>query len=157
MSEQQQISPPVLQAEVDEQQAEIQRLREIFADLEKKQPDILDETAKSLIERVAAFLALLFGVIALGGTFPPRFLVGRPGVTLLILGILALYLLSLGAALWALQPRNYSAYRYNMTRLAKEWQRLLQQKRRWTRTASLLFALGTIALAVLIAAIIWPV
>lgn len=158
MSEQQQIAAPAQQqADLAEQHAEMQRIREIFADLEKKQPDILDDTAKSVIERVATFLAILFGVIALGGTFPPAFLVGRPWAKVLVLGILVLYLLSLGAAMWALQPRNYSEYSYNLTRLSHEWKRLLGHKKRWTRAAGLLFALGTIALAALIASIIWPV
>jgi hypothetical protein len=109
-----------------------------------------------VIERVATFLAILFGVIALGGTFPPAFLAGRSWMNFLVLGVLALYLLSLGSAMWALQPRNYSEYRYNITRLAKEWQRLLRHKKCWTRAAGLLFALGTVALAILIALIIWP-
>lgn len=157
MSEQQQVATPAQQqAELAEQHAELQRIREIFADLEKKQPDILDDTAKSVIERVATFLAILFGVIALGGTFPPTFLAGRPWANVLVLGILALYLLSLGAAMWALQPRNYSEYLYNLTRMQNEWKRLLGHKKRWTRAAGLLFALGTIGLAALIAAIIWP-
>lgn len=113
MSEQQQISTSTPeQTGTDEQQAEIQRMREIFADLEKKQPDALDDTTRSVIERVATFLAILFGVIASGGAFPPAFLAGRPWTKFLVPGILALYRLSLGAAMWALQPRNYNEYRW---------------------------------------------
>lgn len=157
MNNQQQIPPDhQVQAEVADRKAAIERLQDIFADLEKKQPDILDDTAKSFIERVATFLAILFGVIALGGTFPPKFLAGHPWTAFLVIGILFAYLLSLGAALWALQPHNYNVYSYNITRLEQEWKRLLTHKKRWTRIAGILFVVGTVALTILIAIIIWP-
>ena len=43
-----------------------------MTDLEKKQPDLLDEAGKSIIERIATFLAILFAVTALGSNFPPQ-------------------------------------------------------------------------------------
>src|SRR5436309_1166388 len=93
-----------------------QRLKEIFSDLEKKQPDFLDEAAKSIIERIATFLAILFAVIALGGTFPPKFLVHNTLNTVLVIAILLCYLVAMGMGMWAIQPRNYSLYQFNMTR-----------------------------------------
>ncbi len=60
--------------ETQDQVEEKQRLKAIFADLEKNQPAFLDEAGKSIIERVATFLAILFGVTALAATFPPQYL-----------------------------------------------------------------------------------
>ena len=50
--------------ETQEQVEEKQRLKSIFADMEKQQPAFLDEAGKSIIERVATFLAILFGAAA---------------------------------------------------------------------------------------------
>ncbi len=157
MSEQQQL-PPVYHEETgtEDQKERTKRLREVFADLEKKQPDVLDEAAKSIIERIATFLAILFGVIALGGNFPPRYLVSSPWAKGLVIGVLLCYLFAMGIAMGTLQPRNYSEYLYNITRLEKEWERLIKRKKRWTQWAGILFGVGTVALAGLIVAIIWP-
>lgn len=86
---------------------------------EKKQPDFLDEAAKSIIERIATFLAILFAVIALGGTFPPKFLVHNTQNTALVIAILICYLVAMGMGMWSIQPRNYSLYQYNLTRQDK--------------------------------------
>ena len=75
MNEEHQIPIYEEKAETAEEQEQKQRLKDIFSDLVKKQPDFLDEAAKSIIERIATFLAILFAVLALGGTFPPKFLV----------------------------------------------------------------------------------
>src|ERR1700681_2547242 len=109
MSEQQQL-PPIYDGKIQtgDQQEKIKRLREVFADLEKKQPEVLDETAKSIIERVATFLAVLFAVTALGNSFPPKYLVGNPWEKGLVIGILICYLVAIGMAMWVLQPRSYS-------------------------------------------------
>lgn len=137
-----------------EQAEEAQRLNDIFADMEKKQPDVLDETAKSIIERIATFLAVLFAVTALGNNFPPKYLVGNVQEKGLVIAILASYLLALFAAMWSLQPRNYSMYVFNRTRRKKEWEQLLRRKTRWTKIAGALFVLGTVALAFLVAFLI---
>jgi hypothetical protein len=158
MSEQQQVPPLYEEAtETQEQKEKKQRLRAIFADLESKQPDFLDEAGKSMIERIATFLAILFAVTALGGSFPPKYLVGNLLDKYLIIAILLCYLLAMGMAMWAIHPRNYSLYLYNMTRQEKEWQRLIRHKKFWVRFAGILFGIGTVALAGLIVSIIWPV
>lgn len=156
MSEQQQIPKYEEETETVEQKDKKQRLKKIFGELEQKQPDILDEAAKSVIERAATFLAILFGVIALGGTFPPKFLTLHPWISFLVIGILGCYLLAIGAAMWSLQPRDYHEYLYNISRLEREWIRLIQHKKFWTRWSGLLFAGGTVALALLIGVIILP-
>lgn len=144
------------ESESQEQLEKRQRLKDIFSDLEKKQPDFLDEAGKSIIERIATFLAILFAVIALGGTFPPKFLVHNTQNTVLVIAILLCYLVAMGMGLWAIQPRNYSLYEYNVTRQEKEWKRIIARKKFWVRFAGILFGLGTVALAVLIVFIIWP-
>lgn len=143
--------------ETPEEQEKKQRLKTIFADLESKQPDFLDEAAKSIIERVATFLAILFGVIALGGSFPPKFLISQPWEKYLVIGILLCYLLAMGIGMWAIHPRNYGHYLYDMTQQEHEWNRLIRRKKRGVRWAGILFGVGTVILVGLIISIIWPV
>jgi hypothetical protein len=156
MNEEHQIPVFDEETETEEQKEKKQRLKDIFAELEKKQPDFLDEAGKSIIERIATFLAILFGVIALGGTFPPKFLVHNTYNISLVIAILICYLIAMGMGMWAIQPRNYSLYQYNVTRQEKEWKRLIARKKFWVRFAGILFGIGTVALAGLIVTIIWP-
>lgn len=156
MDEEHQIHIYDEERETEEEQEKKQRFKDIFADLEKKQPDFLDEAAKSIIERIATFLAILFAVIALGGTFPPKFLVHNTHNTFLVIAILLCYLIAMGMGMWAIQPRNYGLYQYNVTRQEKEWKRLIARKKFWVRFAGILFGIGTVALAVLIVSIILP-
>jgi uncharacterized membrane protein len=144
------------EVETAEQAEEAQRLQDIFADMEKKQPDVLDDTAKSIIERIATFLAVLFAVTALGNNFPPKYLVGNFWDKALVIAILACYLVAMFLALWSLQPRNYSVYVFNRSRRQREWERLLRHKTTWTKAAGMLFVLGTVALALLVGLIILP-
>jgi hypothetical protein len=156
MSEQQ---IPLFEPEQESQERKErrQRLKAIFADLESKQPDFLDEAAKSIIERVATFLAILFGVTALGSNFIPKYLTGTSWEKYLVIAILLCYLLAMGMGMWAIQPRNYSDYAYDVTMQEKEWKRITSRKKRWVQWAGILFALGTVALAGLIVSIIWTV
>ena len=144
------------ESESKEELEKRQRLKDIFFDLEKKQPDFLDEAAKSIIERIATFLAILFAVIALGGTFPPKFLLHNTLNTVLVIAILICYLVAMGMGMRAIQPRNYNLYEFNMTRQEKEWKHLIARKKFWVRFAGILFGLGTLVLAVLIVFIVWP-
>jgi hypothetical protein len=145
------------ESESQEELEKRQRLKDIFADLEKKQPDFLDEAGKSIIERIATFLAILFAVTALGSTFPPKYLVGKPNDKYLIIAILICYLIAMGMGMWAIQPRNYGLYQYNVTRQEKEWEQLIARKKFWVRFAGILFGIGTVALAGLIVSIILPI
>jgi hypothetical protein len=154
MNEEHQIPIIDEETETEEEKEKKQRLKDIFSDLEKKQPDFLDEAGKSIIERIATFLAILFAVTALGSTFPPKYLVGNPRETYLIIGILLCYLIAMG--MWSIQPRNYGLYQYNVTRQEKEWERLVARKKFWVCFAGILFGIGTVALAGLIVSIIWP-
>jgi len=75
MNEQQ----PVQILESEQPSEEQKRLVTLFSDMEGKQPDFLDGEGKSIIERIATFLAILFAVTAFGGNFPPKYLVGNTG------------------------------------------------------------------------------
>jgi hypothetical protein len=156
MSEQQRVPLFEPESESQKQVEKRQRLRTIFTDLEGRQPDFLDEAAKSIIERIATFLAILFAAIALGGTFPPKFLIHNARNTFLVIAILICYLLAMGMGMWAIQPHSYDLYLYNMTRQEKEWKRIISRKKFWVRFAGILFGVGTVALAVLIIFIILP-
>ena len=143
------------ESESDEEKQKRQRLKTIFNDLESKQPDFLDEAGKSIIERIATFFAILFGLTALGTSFTPRYLTGDTWEKFLIIAILVCYLLAMGMGMWAIQPQNYKYHAFDITRQEEEWKRIVSRKKRWVRLAGLLFGLGTIALAGLIIAIIF--
>jgi hypothetical protein len=136
MNEQQQI--PMLQTR--EPTDEERRLVTLFTDLESKQLEFLDESGKSIIECIATFLAVLFGVTVLGSTFPPAYLVGN--------------VLALGAGLWGVQPRSYKLYRRNLTGMREELDKIIAHKSRWLRRVGVLFAIGSVSLAALIISII---
>src|SRR5205085_2881657 len=153
MSEQQPI--PMLQAEPPSD--EHKRLVALFSDMESKQLEFLDGAGKSIIERIATLLAVVFAVIAFGGNFPPKYLVGHVWTKVMVFVVLACYLLSMVLGMLAIQPRSYDLYRENVTRMRRELERMIAWKKRWVFWAGILFALGTAALAVLIALIIVPV
>lgn len=153
MNEQHQI--PMLPAErpTDEQK----QLMTLFSEMESKQLDFLDQAGKSLIERIAALLAVLFAVIAFGSNFPPKYLVGNAWAKAMVFVVLGCYLLAMGLGLLAIQPRSYNLYRENVTRMRSELERILTWKKSCVWLAGIMFALGTVALAALIVLIILPV
>lgn len=155
MSSQQQPQIPI--QDTGELSEEGKHLVALFTEMENKQLDFLDASGKSIIERVSTFLAILFALTAFGSNFPPAYLKGNLPAKVLVIVTLVLYLLALGAALWAIQPRSYRNYIYNISRLGKEFEKITQHKMRWVRGAGVLFALGTVALAILISTIIWAV
>jgi hypothetical protein len=143
--------------ETQEQVEEKQRLTANFADMEKQQPAFLDEAGKSIIERIATFLAILFAVTAFGGSFPPTYLRGNPWDKYLVIAILLCYLGAMGMAIRAIQPRNYDWHPYEAKKMAEDWKRIIAYKKRWVQWAGILFAIGTVILAFLIVSIIWAV
>src|SRR5437588_329463 len=153
MNEQQQI--PIQDSQAPSEESK--QLVTLFNDMESKQLDFLDESGKSIIERIATFLAVLFGVTAFGSNFPPAYLKGNPTAKVLVIVTLILYLAAMGASILAIQPRYYRHYTYNVSRLGKELEKITKHKMLWLRVASILFGLGSLALAALIISIIWKV
>ncbi len=133
------------------------RVTVVFDEMESKQLDHLNEAGKSLIERIATFLGVLFGLSILSSNFPPSYLKGNMPVKVFLMAALASYLLAIGAALWATQVRFYHRYTYNATRSQAELEKMIRKKVTWLRLAHLLFALGTVLLAVLLLVIVWNV
>lgn len=133
------------------------RVTALFDDMESKQLDNLNDAGKSLIERIATFLGVLFGLSILSNNFPPSYLKGNTPVKVLLIAALSAYLLALGAALWATQVRFYSRYTYNATRSQTALAKMIRHKIGWLRLANILFALGTILLAALLIVIVWHV
>ena len=115
----------------------------------------MNESGKALIERIATFLGVLFGLSILSNNFPPSYLKGNTPIKALLIAALACYLLALGAALWATQVRYYQRYTYNVTRSQAEISRIVSHKLGWLRAAQILFAFGTVVLAVLLITIVW--
>ncbi len=145
------------QHQYDEPDEESQRLNTLFTDMENRQLDFLDEAGKSIIERIATFLAILFAVTAFSGNFPPAYLKGNILDKYLVFSILGSYIVAMGMAIWAIQPRSYKRYLYNVTRMQKELDLIVKRKKYWINAAGILFALGTLALVWLIGSIIWNV
>jgi hypothetical protein len=153
MSDQQQQQIPIYNAQEPSEQGK--RVKDVFDELETKQLDTLDEAGKSVIERIATFLGVLFAITVLSNNFPPPYLKGNTPAKVMIIISLTCFLLSIGAAIWATQVRTYRRYTYNVTRTARELERMLRHKLFWLRVANLLFALGAIALAGLLITIVW--
>jgi len=134
-----------------------QRISAIFDEMESKQLDNLNDAGKSLIERIATFLGVLFGLSILSSNFPPPYLKGNTPVKVLLIAALVGYLLAIGTALWATQVRYYHRYTYNATRSQAELTAMIRRKVGWLRAANILFALGTVVLAALLIVIVWKV
>ena len=142
--------PPLTQDQIEERQ----RLAAIFDDIEKQQLTFLDEAGKSVIERIATFLAILFGVTAFGTAFP-AYIRTSAWTRGLIIGVLLCYLLAMPTAMLAIFPRTYRWHRYQPETMAATLAQIQTHKKRLVRAAGLLFALGTLVLAVLIVLILW--
>ncbi|WP_201394685.1 hypothetical protein [Ktedonobacter sp. SOSP1-52] len=145
---------PVDIQDAQELSEEGKQLVQIFTDMKSKQLEFLDESGKSMIERIATFLTILFAVTAFSNNFPPPYLKGNAPAKIMVILTLILYLLAMAAALLAIQPRMYDIPRYNVTEMGKQLQHITTYKMRCLRLAGVLFALGSIALALLIVVII---
>ena len=154
MSNQQQIGQQVRDPEPSEESKSIVAL---FSDMRGKQLDFLDATGKSLIERIATFLTVLFAVTALSGTFPPAYLKGNTTAKVCIVITLVLFMLSLLAAIRAIRPFAYNYNSQNITSMRDALQKMTQRKSFWLRWANWLFVGGSIALSLLIIVVVWGV
>lgn len=154
MSQQQE---PVDIQDTQELSEEGKQLVQIFTDIKSKQLDFLDESGKSMIERIATFLAILFAITAFSNNFPPPYLKGNLPAKIMAIITLILYLLAMAIALLAIQPQMYNIPRYNVTEMGKKLQNITIYKMRRLKLAGILFALGSIALAILIIVIILEV
>jgi len=153
MHEQQQGLPPIYEAQEPSEKSK--RVNAALDELETKQLETLDESGKSIIERIATFLGVLFGISILSNNFPPPYLKGNSAAKVMIIVTLACFLLAIGAGIWETQVRYYNRYTHNVSRSAEELERIIQHKVIWLRVANLLFALGAIGLAGLLIVIIW--
>ena len=142
---------PQTQDEIEEKK----RLKAIFADMESKQLDFLDEAGKSIIERIALLLTVLFGVAAFGGSTSSAFLNANAWNKPLVITILACYLIAIGMAIWAIKPRSHNWRRYDSKQLADLLKQMIAHKKYWVQWAGVFFVLGTVALAILIVLIIF--
>jgi hypothetical protein len=133
------------------------QLVQIFTNMQGKQLEFLDEAGKSMIERIATFLAILFAITAFSNNFPPAYLKGNVPAKIIVIITLILYLLAMAAALLTIQPRMYDIPRYNVTEMGNRLKNITAYKMRHLRLAGILFALGSIALAILIIVIILEV
>src|ERR1700753_3741302 len=148
---------PVEIQDAQELSEEGKQLVQIFTDMKGKQLEFLDESGKSMIERIATFLTILFAVTAFSRNFPPPYLKGNMPAKIMVMITLILYLLAMAAALLTIQPRMYDIPRYNVTEMGNKLKNITTYKMQRLRLAGILFALGSIALAILIIVIILEV
>jgi succinate dehydrogenase hydrophobic anchor subunit len=138
----------------DDPVREFERLSALFETFEKNQVDTLDSAAKRIIELTTALLGVLFAVVALGSDFPPPYLSGNAALQNLTTLALILYVVAMLASVLCLQPRRYSLYTENLSRLREEYRRLMDYKRWTLRIAGVSFFAASTTLAVLIIAIV---
>ena len=150
--QQQQQLPPIYDAEVPSEES--RRVDTVLDELEGKQLETLDDAGKGLIERIATFLGVLFGVTVLSNNFPPAYLKGNTGAKVMVILALVCFLCSIAAATWGTQVRAYRRYTHNVSRNSQELKRMLTHKLVWLRVANILFALGAIFLAGLLIVIV---
>ncbi|MGD9101146.1 MAG: hypothetical protein PVF45_11760 [Anaerolineae bacterium] len=145
--------PPILQGipPTDEQK----RLVALFDELEKGQIEFLDQAGKRIIELSTGLLGVLFAVTALGDKFPPPYLEDKGAAQVLAALTLALFMGALLVGVWSVQPRQYRRYEHNVSEMRKELGKIVSFKSRRFKTASALFVLGALALALLIGAVIF--
>lgn len=145
--------PPIYEGEPPSDEAK--RLAAMFDELEKKQLEFLDEAAKRIVELCTGLLGVLFAVTAFGDKFPPPYLGASPIVQVLAVLVLALYFVALLAAVVALQPREYRRYQHNVTEMRRELDKIIRHKSGLLKVSGTLFVGASLALAVLIAALIF--
>ena len=75
----------------------------------------------------------------------------------LVIITLILYLLSLWMSILATQPLRYQCSLYDLGKMRQTPDAIFSSKIRWLRWARWLFALGSVALAMLIISVIWGV
>lgn len=156
MNNQQQVGQPLQQRD-PEPSEESKSIVALFSDMRGKQLDFLDATGKSLIERIATFLTVLFAVTALSGTFPPAYLKGNTTAKICIVITLALFMASLLATIRAIRPFAYNYNSQNITSMREALQKMIRRKSRWLNWANWLFVAGSIALSILIIVVVWGV
>jgi len=94
---------------------------------------------------------------ALGSSFPPAYLKNNPFNKYLIIIILLCYLVAMALGMLAIQPRSYTWHRYQAKEMAETLKGIIAYKKRLVQYAGMLFAIGTLMLAVLIVSLIWKV
>ncbi|MSP14016.1 MAG: hypothetical protein EXR62_13810 [Chloroflexi bacterium] len=134
---------------------EATRLAALFDDLEGKQLDFLDQAAKRVIELTTGLQAVFLAVAALGNKFPPANLKDSFFAQALFVAVLIFYWAAILAAAWAVQPRPYKRYPYNVTAMRAEFNQMVAHKAAWVNVAGSLFVIASLALVALIIAIVW--
>jgi hypothetical protein len=144
--------PAILEGEAPG--ADDARLVELFDKLEYGQIDLLDQSAKRLIELSALLLGALLASVVLPEFFPPPYL-AHPLAKALAAITLVLYLGAMGLAMRALEPRDYARYRHNLSEMRRELGKIVAVKAGSLRLAGIAFWLGSLALVSLILFIIF--
>ena len=152
-NQQAQTSPPIAR----ELSEDDKRLVTLFADMRGKQLDFLDEAGKSVIKRIATFLAVLFAVTAFSNNFPPPYLKGNIPAKVAVICTLIFFLASLYSAILVIRPFPYTHMRNDLDEMRKALREMTAHKSRWLKWANILFTLGSIMLGALIVTIIWNV
>jgi len=133
---------------------EQKHLATLFREIEKGQLDLLDASAKRIIELTTALLSVLFAITAFGDKFPPPYLRANSLVKIFAVLSLASFLAGTFCALLVMQPRDYTYNPHRIDELRATLHRIIRIKSRALRFAGLLFFAGLATLAFLIIALI---
>ena len=129
-------------------------LNDWFAAQVTESPRNLEEAARLIIGLVTGLIGLLLGVLSLTSDPPPAYL-SDPLIRTLVIAAIGLIILAALAALDVILPRRWSVNAAQPETQAQVFRKLLADKSRSLFWATILFALGLLALgAVLIVALI---
>ena len=124
-------------------------LIDAFQRMEINQIELLDSSAKRIIELISAFLGLFFAVVAFGDKFPPAYLAGTTAKLISAITLIS-FLFSLFFAMLALQPRNYKRFKNNVSEMKKEFEKIVSFKTITVQWAGILFFVASTLFAILI-------
>lgn len=133
---------------------EEERLVAIFAEIESKQLELLDQSAKRIIELVTALLGIVVAVSSFSDNFPPPYLANNFLARYMGVTALSCYIGALLTAMWTMQPGNYRNYRYNLSGMREVLDKIIKTKSFRLRLSGILFGLGAMALGVMIGSVL---
>ena len=127
----------------------------IFNKIEENQLDLLDQSGKRIVELTGVLLGVLLGATSFGDKFPPEYVGGNNVVKFSIAVILVAYILAMLFGMWTAFPRKYKRYPNNLTLMEKEFQKIIDNKIQSLKIAGFFFLVGSIALASLLATLVF--
>lgn len=129
-------------------------LRDYFIQTQFGQIELLDQSAKRIIELIGIMLSILFGITAFGSDFPPPYLSANPIARLLVVFIVVFYLFAMLVSMLAINPRRFTFGETNLSDKKKVFDDIVQYKSRRVFWGGAMFLAGSTLLGLLIISIV---